>query len=105
MTDGEGNVLGRAARTAGGQPGHLNTPGGRCLYLLPCAFLLWAVGAGEELQLASSSTLHSSTMTWLGRTAAQEIQDIPQDINVHTVLIVSPFLSCLHDLLTLKNTL
>lgn len=97
-------MLGRAVRAAGGQPGHLNTPGGRCLYLLPCAFLLWAVGAGEELQLASSSTLHSSTMTWLGRTAAQENLDIPQDINVHTVLIVSPFLSCLHDLLTYKNT-
>lgn len=36
------------------------------------AFLLWAVGAGEELKLASSSTLHSSTMTGLSRTAAEE---------------------------------
>lgn len=55
-----------------GQPGHPNFPGGRCLYLLPRAFLLWAVGAGEELKLASSSTLHSSTMTGLSRTAAEE---------------------------------
>lgn len=34
----------------------------------PRAFLLWAVRAGEELKLACSSALHSSTMTGLQQT-------------------------------------
>lgn len=64
--------VGAGGMRGSGHPGHPSVPGGRCLYLLPPAFLLWAVGAGEELKLASSSTLHSSTMTGLGRAAAEE---------------------------------